>query len=90
LSQLFASEDTIPQKDTKQLFQTIENMTQVKGNLKETENNEEEESDQQANGENDQTKVNTEAQFTELEATLNIAQVSENIIIISYQESICL
>ncbi len=65
-------------------------MTQVKENLNEAQNNEEGESDQQVNGENDKTKVNTEAQFTELEATLNIAQVSENIFIVSYQKSLCL
>jgi len=56
-------------------------MTPVKKNLKAAKNNEE--------GQSDKQKVNTEVQFTELEATLNIPKVSENIFIVSYKKNIC-
>jgi hypothetical protein len=81
VSQLFTSEGTIPQTNTKKTYQTIENMTPVKKNLKAAKNNEE--------GESNKQKVNSEVQFTELEATLNIPRVSKNIIIVSYKKSIC-
>ncbi len=60
----------MPQKDTKKTFETIENMTVIKKNLQETHNAEEEE-------ENDRQKIDSKAQFIELEATFDIPRVNE-------------
>ncbi len=64
LSQLYSSDDVMPQNNTKQIFEKVENMIRTRENSPETVNTEEEEKD-------------WKAQFIELEATLDIPRVSK-------------